>query len=514
MRLEMNKIAEALGKLIICPPSSSVSSFFAENVVNDSRKVTKGAIFAAISGTQNDGRLFINEAIEKGAVAIIAEPLPSPLQEATTPIWIVSDAYAAYARLAELFHGKPADSMRLLGVTGTNGKTTTAFLIRSIMEKWTDTKCGLISTVEYSTTKQKIDADRTTPDAMIIQELLSEMRDSECSDAVIEVSSHSLVQNRLASAKFAAAVFTNLSGEHLDYHKNMESYFEAKKMLFTEHWRENGTAIVNIDDVYGRKLAETVRKNKIRVSTFGISDAADTRILKMEVSLAGLELVLRLPNATELDLSSKLCGAFNARNIAGAAAATFAIGATPEAIKEGISDMRNVPGRMERCGENNIFVDYAHTDDALANVLSMARSLIDSENIEGELIVLFGCGGDRDKTKRPRMGSVAAKFADKIFVTTDNPRTESPSAIIAEIMKGVPTSVNIEVIEDRADAIASAVKATRQNDVLIIAGKGHETYQEINGKRFPFDDRRIAIKRLNSEFFTDQSITQEKNNGV
>ena len=494
MRIQLNRITKALGELIVIQPPSNKIEAFADFVVNDSRKVSEGAVFVAIPGSQSDGRLFIKDADEKGVVAIIAETPPSnsPLLKTRTPIWIVTDAYAAYARLAELFHQQPANDLRLIGVTGTNGKTTTAFLMRSIMEKWTKDECGLISTVEYSTPKQKIDAERTTPDAIIIQELLSEMRDEHCSDAIIEVSSHSLVQNRLGTAKFAAAVFTNLSGEHLDYHKNMESYFEAKKTLFTKHLANNGTAVLNIDDAHGEKLAETLRHNGLRVSTFGTSDKADVRIMNMKVSLSGLELILRLPDSSKVKISSKLCGAFNASNIAGAATAAFALEAPCEVVAEGIADMRSVPGRMERCGERNIFVDYAHTDDALANVLSMSRSLIDSENSGGELIVLFGCGGDRDKTKRPRMGAVAAKFADKIFVTTDNPRTESASAIIADILEGIPRSSQLNVIEDRAEAIVAAVKTTRRNDVLIIAGKGHETYQEINGKRTPFDDRELC----------------------
>jgi UDP-N-acetylmuramoyl-L-alanyl-D-glutamate--2,6-diaminopimelate ligase len=276
----------------------------------------------------------------------------------------------------------------------------------------------------------------------------------------------------------------------------MKSYFNAKKMIFTKHLSDDGIAILNIDDPYGRQLAEILRKCGISVSTFGGAQCADVNICDVELSLSGLKLTLRLENSMEVTLSSKLCGDFNAKNIAGAATAALALGAPINAVAEGVANMKNVPGRMERCGERNIFVDYAHTDDALANVLSMMRKLVDSEGSNGKLIVLFGCGGDRDKAKRSRMGSVAAKFADEIFITTDNPRTESPSAIIADILKGIPASTIFTVIEQRAEAIASAVSATNPNDLLVIAGKGHETYQEINGTRIHFDDREIVKNSL------------------
>jgi UDP-N-acetylmuramoyl-L-alanyl-D-glutamate--2,6-diaminopimelate ligase len=379
--------------------------------------------------------------------------------------------------------------MRLLGVTGTNGKTTTAFLLRSIMERWTGRASGLISTVEYSTTNQRRDAERTTPDASEIQAVLAETLESGSSDAVIEVSSHSLVQNRLGTAKFAAAVFTNLTGDHLDYHKTMDAYFDAKRRLFTRHLAADGTAVLNLDDPCGRILAEELRSAGVETSTFGFSEKADVRVMDLKQSLAGISLTLRVAGSADIAVASKLCGAFNAANVAGAAAAALALGATPEAVSDGVAAMTGVPGRMERRPGGNFFVDYAHTDDALKNALSMMRSLLDAEGAGGRLILLFGCGGDRDKTKRPRMAMAAAKFADEIFITSDNPRSESPTAIIADILKGMPPSVDCEVVVDRAEAIKRAVEATGPNDALLVAGKGHETYQEVNGRRFPFDDR-------------------------
>lgn len=470
-------------------------------VANNSKLVERGDVFVAISGSKTDGALFAKEAVEKGAVAIFAEkPLPIELLPySETPIFLVPDAYAAYARMAETLRGMPAKIMRLLGVTGTNGKTTTAFLLRSITRAWTNEPCGLISTVEYDTVANTVPADRTTPDAAEIQDLLAEILDNACRNAVIEVSSHALVQHRLGTAKFAAAVFTNLTGDHLDYHKTLDSYFEAKKTLFTEYLAPDGTAALNIDDPRGAKLADSLREDGIRTLTFGTAEAADFRITETKHSLAGLQFTLRLPNGDGLRVSSPLVGAFNAANIAGAAAAAFAVGATPSAIAAGISAMPGVPGRMERCGESNVFIDYAHTDDALENALSTIRSLLDLEGRNGKLIVLFGCGGDRDRSKRPRMGAAAARFADNIFVTSDNPRSETPSAIIAEILEGIPPQCDFEVIEERAEAIAAAVAAIRPGDALIIAGKGHETYQEVNGKRHPFDDRAIAAAALSSE---------------
>ncbi|NOY74390.1 MAG: UDP-N-acetylmuramoyl-L-alanyl-D-glutamate--2,6-diaminopimelate ligase [Kiritimatiellaeota bacterium] len=498
MRLKLKQIIEKLGDPLACLPRNAAydGDKFAERVVNNSGKCVSGAVFVGINGAKTDGRLFIHEAAEKGVAAIFAEaPLPIQLSaDFSNSVFIVSDAYAAYARLAEIFQDEPANELRLWGVTGTNGKTTTAFLMRSVIERWTGEPCGLISTVEYSTGDSARSAERTTPDAVETQAILAETRDSRSSNAVIEVSSHALVQSRLGTARFAAAVFTNLTGDHLDYHGTMEEYFDAKKLLFTKHLASDGTAVVNIDDPFGRRLAELLIGEGRRVATFGFSDEADFRIFDMKTSLIGTILVLLQPDSGKLHLKSTLCGAFNAANIAGAAAAALTLGAPPEIVAEGIASMKGVPGRMERCGDTNIFVDYAHTDAALANVLLMMRELLDSEVAGGRLIVLFGCGGDRDKSKRSRMGAVAARFADRIFVTSDNPRSESPSAIIADILEGVPSFTDLEVVEDRREAIAKAVGGLRPNDALIIAGKGHETYQEINGKRFPFDDRKVAVE--------------------
>ncbi|MCK5844732.1 MAG: UDP-N-acetylmuramoyl-L-alanyl-D-glutamate--2,6-diaminopimelate ligase [Victivallales bacterium] len=501
MRIELNEIISGLGALSLSDRTSSTAhAIFAERVVNDSRQTTRDSVFVAIAGSKTDGRRFIRQAVENGGAAIFAEnPLPPDIPaDLSSPVFIVSDAYAAYARLAELFQGEPAKQLRLLSVTGTNGKTTTAFLLRSIIENWTEEPCGLISTVEHSSISEVRAAYRTTPDATEIQTILAETVASGGSNAVIEVSSHSLVQNRLGTAKFAVAVFTNLTGDHLDYHKTMDAYFDAKKLLFTRHLAENGTAVVNIDDSFGRKLAEELPDEKnVRVLTFGASDEASVRIVKANMSLFGMRFLLRFPNDAELAVESALCGSFNAANIAGAAAAAFAIEAPLSAIATGVANMSGVPGRMERCTENaNVFVDYAHTDDALANILSMIRGLIDKEGEGGRLLVVFGCGGDRDKTKRPRMGAAAAEFADEIFVTSDNPRSEPPSAIIANILEGIPGSADVDAIEDRTEAIRQAVIRTRRIDALVIAGKGHETYQEIDGERIPFSDRGTVLATL------------------
>jgi UDP-N-acetylmuramoyl-L-alanyl-D-glutamate--2,6-diaminopimelate ligase len=492
VNIHLQKLKEALGELLMSCSGSSPEKM-PERVTNDSRDASEKSLFCAIKGSLSDGHNFIESAISAGSKVIVCED-PQSYNAYNCLCLTVSDSYSAYAKLAEFYQNYPADKLTLAGITGTNGKTTTAYLLRSILNS-PETPCGLISTVEYSTGGKVVLAERTTPDAVELQKLFSGMNDSGCRYGVMEVSSHALDQNRIGSAKFAVAIFANLTGDHLDYHNSMESYFQAKKVLFDNHIADNGYALINIDDPFGRELYDSYSESG-KAFSYGQDKTADFRIDEISLSVEKTNFTLKLPDNDKVQLTSPLCGRFNTYNIAAAASAAYLLKITPSAIQKGIADMQLVPGRMERCATSPlVFVDYAHTDDALENILSTVSELLGSRT----LTVIFGCGGDRDRTKRGRMGAVAAKFADKIVVTSDNPRTEDPDAIIKEIISGIPDNSDCMVISDRAEAIETAIKNACKNDVIVIAGKGHENYQEINGQKYPFDDRETVCKYIHSE---------------
>ncbi len=479
------KIVAALGDLVIF--SEGPSPIRPPKVVtNDSRQASKKTVFVAIRGSNSDGHSFIKSAILAGSTVIVCEELPQASPDNILFIK-VSNSYSAYAKLAELFYDYPSKKLILTGITGTNGKTTTAYILKSILETQ-DAKCGLISTVEYNTGKTIITAERTTPDAVELQKLFAAMNNAACRHVVMEVSSHSLDQNRIGSAKFAVGIFSNISGDHLDYHKSMDAYFDAKKTLFAEHIEENGYSVINIDDPTGQRLYTSVSENS-QTYSYGTAKNADFCITDIVLSINKTEFSLSLPTGDMLAIKSPLCGRFNTYNIAAAATAAYLLKIEISDILAGIAKMNAVPGRMEKCSDSPlVFVDYAHTDDALRNVLSTISGLLENR----KLTIVFGCGGDRDRTKRPRMGAVAAKFADKIIITSDNPRTENPDTIIDEIASGIPDNINFSIIQDRAEAIKIAISEADSDTVILIAGKGHEDYQEINGTRFPFDDRGIV----------------------
>lgn len=454
-------------------------------VTNHSRNSDSQSVFIAITGVNADGHDFIVDAISKGVRLVVHQQdvPPCPGVEFVK----VTDSYAAYARLAELAYGFPANDLKLIAVTGTNGKTTTAYLLKSILQE-TGKGCGLISTVEYAYPGHSIPAARTTPDALEFQQLLCEFRRSGCEYAVMETSSHALHQNRIGTANFATAIFTNLSGDHLDYHLDMESYFSAKKILFEKHLKIPAKACINIDDTYGKRLVRELPA-PAEIVTFG--RGGEIRIIDFKSSCSGTELNLSIKGVNHQVLSP-LFGDFNTYNIAGAVAAATALGISMDQIIKGIKKMNSVPGRMESFPLPNgalAVVDYAHTDDALANVLETLRKIDD----RGSITVVFGCGGDRDRTKRPRMGAVAAKFADNVVLTSDNPRTEEPMAIINGIAAGLPPNCDFSIISDRKTAIEQTLSSAKKSDIILIAGKGHETYQEINGVKYPFDDR-VVVK--------------------
>jgi UDP-N-acetylmuramoyl-L-alanyl-D-glutamate--2,6-diaminopimelate ligase len=453
----------------------------------DSRAVNRGHLFVALKGVKQDGLEFVKAAKRKGAVAVLSDRRPSvdlPWIEASDPRSALSDVAAA-------FFGCPADKLVLSGVTGTNGKTTTAFLIDAALRHASRTT-GLLGTVETRIAGRPKGSSLTTPESLDLQQLLREMVDEGVTHATLEVSSHALVQSRVRGLRFRAAVFTNLTRDHLDFHGGFEPYFEAKRKLFTEHLHPDGVAIVNLDDEHGRTLAESLRGPRCR--TFGFAPDADYRPENLQVSLRGVQFRCLTPQGP-VEVNSPLVGHFNVSNLLGAMGAALAVGLSPSEAANGVSSLGGVPGRMERvdAGQSfSVIVDYAHTDDALRNLLDTVRSLKPRR-----VITVFGCGGDRDRSKRPLMGSVAAQRSDIVIATSDNPRSESPRAILDEIAQGFKNHTTpFKLITDRREAIDAALRGADAGDLVVIAGKGHEGTQTIRERKLPFDDRVVAREIL------------------
>jgi UDP-N-acetylmuramoyl-L-alanyl-D-glutamate--2,6-diaminopimelate ligase len=399
----------------------------------------------------------------------------------------VKDAREALALLSAAVLGDSARSLELIGVTGTNGKITTTYLIDAALRA-AGHKVGLVGTVQYRVGDRLADATRTTPESSDLQALLREMVDAGCSHAVLEVSSHSLELKRVAGIAFKVAVFTNLTRDHLDFHGDMETYFQAKRKLFSDLLRPDGRAVINADD---DRAAELVAASPAPVWTYAIDRAADFRAESVQLGLEGTRFRVRSPLGTH-EVTSSLVGRFNVQNLLAAFAAAVAAGVDAEAALRGLATVTGVPGRLERVpGARgfSVVVDYAHTDDALKNLLEAVRELGPSR-----VITVFGCGGDRDRTKRPLMGAVASRLSDVVIVTSDNPRSEPPEAILEEIQKGMNGGRKAErhAIVDRRDAIARALEMARPGDAVVIAGKGHETYQVLRDRTVPFDDRQVA----------------------
>lgn len=452
-------------------------------VTPDSRLVTKGALFVAIPGTAKDGTAFIPQAREKGAAAIVAEGGDADV--------IVPDARAALALLAANFHGRPAGRLSLVGVTGTSGKTTTTRMIESIFDAG-GAPAGLIGTIEYRAGDERLSADRTTPDAVVLQEWFAKMVAAGVEHAVMEVSSHALALKRTHGLHFAAAVFTNLSREHFDFHKDFEDYFAAKKILFDQIDRTRRTAVVNVDDEYGRRLANELGGTAIPFGKDGeIRPAGD-----FSISVEGLHGTVHTPNG-DVRVESSLLGLPNLYNWLGAIGAAQVVGIPNAQIEAGIRNLESVRGRFERVGgaKPTVIVDYAHKPDALEKLLHAVREIAGERRIS----IIFGCGGDRDRGKRPQMGEIAARLADHVVVTSDNPRSEDPQAIIDEIAKGI-AGKEVLKIRDRREAIEKTVLEAGDDDVIVIAGKGHETYQVIGDQVVHFDDREEAEFALKKRY--------------
>jgi UDP-N-acetylmuramyl-tripeptide synthetase len=463
----------------------------AVDVTHDSRQARGGVLFVAIKGHTMDGHRFVSDVMRRGAAGIISEY--DPPQDFDGAWLKVRDAREALAKAAAAINGDPSHKLDLVGVTGTNGKTTTTYLCFALAEA-AAVKPAMLTTVEYRIGESSEPAVRTTPEASDTNRFLRQAVDGGCKMAVMETSSQAIDLHRCDWLRFKVAVFTNLTRDHLDYHHTMENYFDAKKKLFDGRLGEKpGSCVINIDDEWGAKLADELRRAGQRVVTFSqTSVTTDLFAQDIEVSLArGTSFKLKTP-AGERNITSPLVGKPHVYNMLAATATALELGYDLDSIAAGLSKCVGAPGRFERVvhdGDFAIVVDYAHTDDALLNTLKTARDLT-----SGRIITVFGCGGDRDKTKRVPMGRVAGENSDVVFITSDNPRTEDPLKIISEIEVGVAeTGAEYFAVSDRREAIYRAIALAQSDDVVIIAGKGHETYQIVGNDKFHFDDREVAM---------------------
>ena len=502
------KLRELLaGAQAALPPEAAEAEI--SSLAYSSAKVTSGAAFFAIRGEKTDGNLYAFDAISRGASAVISE-MPRPWNAAWAELfsragkdsaarairedilWIqVAEIRKSLAIASANFYGNPAESLDLVGITGTNGKTTTSFLVDSILRAAGRTT-GLFGTIQYRTPRAAVDATATTPESLELQKFLADVRDAGGNTATMEASSHALAMDRLWGLHFRAAIFTNLTRDHLDYHKTFEEYFAAKRKLFSGLGRGPAEfGIVNTDDPYGKQLKNVATQTY----TYGLTNGAEITTRNYELTFKGLKFTAQTP-AGKIDIESPLVGKINVYNILAAIGAGLALGFSREEISQGIAALRSVPGRFERVDAGQpylVIVDYAHTDDALKNLLATARDL----SATARIITLFGCGGDRDRAKRPLMGEAAGRASNFVVLTSDNPRSEDPRFIINDALVGLQrtrTPYKIEV--DRERAIEAALDEARPGDIVLLAGKGHETYQVLKDRSLDFDDRAVARRLL------------------
>ena len=500
------KLSELLLGVDVVATNGDMSAHIT-SVAADSRLVRKGGLFVAIPGLQQDGAKFIGQALEKGAAAVVSGGqaiLPVRTGEGACPPHIqVSEPRVALAIIASNFYGRAAEKLSIVGVTGTSGKTTTTKMIESIFDA-TGEPVGLIGTIEYRAGDERLVADRTTPDAVVLQEWFRKMADAGVRHAVMEVSSHALALKRTHGIHFASAIFTNLSRDHFDFHKDFDDYYAAKRMLFDQIDEKRRTAVVNIDDEYGRRLLGELG-GQVAVS-FGRTAEAEIRPAdNFEVSVRGLHGNVITP-AGIVRVESILLGQPNLYNWLGAIGAAMVVGVPIRTIEAGIRNLKAVRGRFERVSANGgltVIVDYAHKPDALEKLLHAVRDLASGKRV----VIVIGCGGDRDKGKRPQMGEIAGRLADHTLLTSDNPRSEKPDSIIDEIEKGMSgvAKDRFTRITDRRQAIARAIGEASEDDLIVIAGKGHETYQVVGDQIIHFDDREeaeLALKKRNEKLST------------
>ncbi|MGL5615566.1 MAG: UDP-N-acetylmuramoyl-L-alanyl-D-glutamate--2,6-diaminopimelate ligase [Sarcina sp.] len=452
----------------------------------DNRKVTEGDLFLAVKGFKVDGHDFIADAIKKGAKIIVLEDEIEISEDVT--IVKVDNTRKALAEISSNYFGNPKDKLKLIGITGTNGKTTSAFIIKSILEK-AGKKVGLIGTIANYIGDKKLHTERTTPESLELHELFAEMVKENVEYCVMEVSSHSLDLYRVYGVEFNIGIFTNLTRDHLDFHKTFDNYYNAKFKLF----RNSKKAIVNLDDSYGERVLDDLIKEKIENSSFSINKNSDFKAYEVKSHSNGSEFKLNI-NSKEEEFSINIPGLYNIHNALGCILAAYNLGIDMESIKRGVEDV-TIPGRCEMVAKDrnlpySIIIDYAHTPDGLENILETIKGFV-----KGRIITVFGCGGDRDKIKRPQMGEIACKLSDLVVVTSDNPRTEEPMAIIDDIVKPLSYE-NFIVVEKRYDAIAKAIEIAKEDDVILIAGKGHETYQILKTGTIHFDEREVVYEIL------------------
>lgn len=480
----------------------------------DSRRVKPGCAFVAMRGETSDGNRFIDQAIQSGAVAIVTDSPGEKPREGVA--WaLVPHGRRALARVSENFYKRPAERIAVTGITGTNGKSTTAFLIESILSA-AGRKSALVGTIEYHVAGRVYPAPHTTPEALELARLFSEALAQGATDAVMEVSSHALAQQRVFGVPFDVAVFTNLTRDHLDYHKSMEEYFYAKRALFEGCGTDAPRAVVtNLDDEYGTKLSEFSRKRSSAVLTYGWS-RGDFHAANVNITPRGTRFDIITPQE-KLALFSPLIGRVNVYNILAASAACFARGCPVEAITNGVASLTHVPGRFQRvdCGQPfTVVVDYAHTDDALRNLTALAREFVTRTGGAARVITAFGCGGDRDRAKRPLMGEAAGRGSDFVVLTSDNPRSEDPAAIINDALVGLQkTGVKYAVEVDRRKAIGLAIGEARPGDIVLLAGKGHEKVQVTREGTHPFDDVEVARDVLKASGFACESSSAAEKQG-
>ena len=464
-------------------------------ITDDSRAVTAGSLFVAVKGERVDGHRFVEQAIKAGAVAVVAQ---AAVASGPLPFVQVADSRKALGLLGSRFYGDPSARLKMIGVTGTNGKTTTTYLCKSLLEA-IGRRVGLIGTVGYQIGQETLPASHTTPGALDLQSLLAKMVEGGLNAAVMEVSSHALALDRTAGCEYDVAVFTNLTQDHLDFHHTMDEYFEAKLRLFTglAGGKKTGKrAIVNLDDPRGGAILAAC---PVPAWGYAMKNQADIKAERVRLSLAGTTFTAATPSGS-FAVESRLVGEHNVYNLLGAIGVALHSGATSDQVCEAAAQITNVPGRFERVSSGQDFtvvVDYAHTEDALLRLLTAAQTLK-----TGRIITVFGCGGDRDRGKRPKMGRAAVEYSDVVILTSDNPRTEDPMAILHEVEIGVRDAlalrnhVQYHMVPDRREAIGAAIHEARRDDMVLIAGKGHEDYQIIGTKKFHFDDREVAREAI------------------
>jgi UDP-N-acetylmuramoyl-L-alanyl-D-glutamate--2,6-diaminopimelate ligase len=491
--VSLGALVDAVGALARAPLAPALREVAISGVAVDSRKVERGDVFVAVHGTASDGHDFIDAAIARGAAAVVVERASA---RASVPQIVVENSPQALALMAARFYGDPARELVLLGVTGTNGKTSTTFLVHSIMKN-AGRKMGIIGTLGHGVGNLVRDP-HTTPDAVTLHSWFRAMRDQSCFGVVMEVSSHAVRQHRVWGLDFNVGILTNVTHDHLDFHKTMDDYKAAKaefvhSLAAANRRQADGTLVYWTDDAVAREIGTGFPGRKIAVGSGG---DADWRVQEVDVSLTGTRFVLVLRSGETLALAMKLLGGFVPANAAVAAAGAYALGASLDAIRSGLEAVDRVPGRFEALGGGSkpvVVVDYAHTPDGFERVLATCRGLKPRR-----LVTVFGCGGDRDKSKRPVMGEIAARLCDHVILTTDNPRSERVEAIIADIRAGIERTRDVTVELDRARAIHSAIAQSQPGDLVALLGKGHEDYQIVGTERHPFSDRKQAEEALAS----------------